>query len=83
VLVGRDDGVDLIVGAGRVVVVEHDPGHPGLDREADGVLGGGVAEEGLGRELGRRVLGVVEEDVGAAGQVQRVGPPRWAGGRQN
>ena len=66
--VGDDQGVDLVVGAPRVVVEQHQgPGAGGV-RQSYPILDGRVAEEVAVTELGGGVLSVVDEYVGVAGQ---------------
>ena len=49
-LVHVDDGVDLIVGAGRVVVEQHDLADVCPQPEFDRVVDGRVAEVGAGAD---------------------------------
>ena len=69
--VGGHHGVDLVVGAGRVVVVQHDPPGPGALGQAHGVPARGVPEAGPPLQLLVEVLGVVHEQVAASGQSER------------
>src|SRR5580658_10215736 len=68
---GGHDGVDLVVGAGRVVVVQEHPADAGRLPETDGVAAGGVAPAGLLGQLGVGVLGVVDQDVATRGERER------------
>ena len=70
---GRQQGVDLVVGAGRVVVEEDEGAGAGRLGQADGVLHRRVPEVADVRELGRRVLGVVDEDVDPVGRARALG----------
>src|SRR5438067_4851802 len=63
-----DDGVELVVGAWRVVVEEQDTASARLAGQSDGIVDGRVAHERAGRELGGRVLGVVDQEVNTFGQ---------------
>jgi hypothetical protein len=64
----RDEGVNLGIGTPRVVVKEREL--PGVDalRQRDPVLNRRMAEECQPRQLGRGVLGIVHEQVGALAQ---------------
>src|SRR5438270_12793713 len=63
-----DDGVDLVVGTRRIVVEQQHLAGARFLGQAQGVLDRRVAHERLGRELGSRVLGVVDQEVDVAGQ---------------
>ena len=66
---GRDDGVDLVVGADRVVVEEQHGLGAGQLRQSHRVVGRRVPHA-TRRQLLGGVLGVVDQQVDAGGQRQ-------------
>src|SRR2546430_4170671 len=60
---GRDDGIDLVVGPRRVVMKQQQPLDAGRFGEADGVLDGRVPHGGKRRELAARQLRIMDQEV--------------------
>ena len=80
------EAVDHVVVVRRVVVVQRQPPGADLGGQPHRVLDGAVAPRALAGELGRRVLGVVDQQVDAVAQLEdAVGDARprtsAAGGR--
>src|SRR5256886_4315534 len=69
--VGRDDGIDLVVGPRRVVMKQQQPLDAGRFGEADGVLDSRVPHGGKRSELAADQLGVVDQQVRRSSQRDR------------
>src|SRR5437879_5164551 len=69
--VGRNDGIDLVVGPRRIVVKQQQPLDAGGFGEADGVLDGRVPHWGKRSELATDQLGVMDQEVRRPGERDR------------
>ena len=62
----RGEQVQVLVGAVRLVVGQHDPAGPGPAAQTDRVLRRRVSQQGLGGHLGRKPERVVDQSSALA-----------------